>query len=104
MDNVLKSKKIDLVFVDDLDAYIEEHLGRPWRTQQEFMDGQDTLRTLEVFPDPDATAKVEEWLASPVPAWKLWSREEVLHTEILLSELCNRGLLPEGNLYVHIWW
>lgn len=104
MENTLKSKTVDLVFVSDLDSYIEKHLGRPWRTQQDRLDGQDTLRVLEVAPDSGATAKVEEWLASPVPEYSLWSRDEVLNTEDLLSELCNRGLLPEGSLYVHIWW
>lgn len=96
---------ISLIWNSDLDKYIEHHLGRPWKLQQENgCYGQETLRVLEVFPDPDATAKVEEWLASPVPAYGIWTREEEMDTETLLSELCNRGLLAEGDLYVHIWW
>lgn len=104
MEDTLKSMKIDLVYVGDLDSYIEKHLGRPWRTQQENLDAQNTIRHFEVYPDEESTAKVEEWLVSPVPPHQLWSRDEVIDTETLLSELCNRGLLPRGYLYVHIWW
>lgn len=96
---------ISLIWDHDLDAFIGHHLGRPWSLQQEGdMYGQNTLRTFEVFPDPEATAQVEQWLASPVPKYNLWTRDEEISTETLLSELCNRGLLPEGRLYVHIWW
>lgn len=100
---MLKSKTIDLVWMKDLDAYIEEHLGRPWSVQGgEY--GQDTIRTFEVEADPESTAKVQQWLASPEPPHQDWGRGEVLYTEDLLSELCNRGLLPEGDLHVHMWW
>lgn len=103
MDNKLMSKNIELVDMHDLDAFIEQHLGRPWRVQGG-EHSQDTLLTLEVVSDSESTAKVEEWLMSPEPQYHGWGRNETLYTEDLLSELCNRGLLPEGNLYVHIWW
>lgn len=100
----LKSKQVNLVWNDDLDKYIEQHLGRKWCLQQDLMADQDTLHVFEVGTDPDATAKVEEWLASPMPKYTLYGHGEVIDTDTILSELCNRGLLPEGDLHVHIWW
>lgn len=102
--DTLKRTQIPQVYVADLDAYIELLLLRPWSTQQDLMAGQDTLHTFDVFPDPDATAKVAEWLASPVPPYNTWGRDEIISTEELLSELCNRGLLDEGKIHVHVWW
>jgi hypothetical protein len=100
----LSSKTIDLVYGEDLDSYIQESLGRPWKVQQDLMANQNSLVVLEVIPDPEATAKVREWLASPAPRYDGWGRDEVIGTEALLSELCNRGLLSEGEMYVHVWW
>lgn len=101
----LKSTEVSLVYVADLDSFIEQHFGRPWKTQQDLMAGQDTLHVYEVFPDRGATAKVERWLASPTPERDEWGRDEIIGTEELLNELCNRGLLEEGQkLHVHVWW
>lgn len=99
----LKSKQVSLVWYQDLDKFIELYLGRPWNTQQDYMAGQDTLRIIEVGPDPAATEQVELWLASPEAQFGIHGRDEVISTDILLAELCNRGLLDEGELYVH-WW
>lgn len=107
----LPYKTINLVWDSDLDNFIEKHLGRKWSLQQNGdMYGQDTITSFEVFPDPDATTQVEEWLSSP-PAGcpgRLnqpgFAESVDIYTETILNELCNRGLLPEGDLDVHIWW
>jgi hypothetical protein len=106
----LPYKHVELVWSHDLDAYIEQHLGRPWSLQQNGMFGQETLVSYEVWPNPEVRTVVEAWLGS-APA-KFPGRlnqpgfaEDVeISTDELLQELCNRDLLPEGDLIVHVWW
>lgn len=106
----LAVRTVQLIDDQSLDQYIERMLGRPWRLQQNGMDGQDTLTYFEVFPDPEATARVAKWLTSP-PA-RISGRvgqgavgESVnISTADILNELCNRRLLPEGDMTVHVRW
>lgn len=108
----LNPKTVTTVWSHDLDQYIEKHFGRPWSLGQNDPEGagQDTLTAFEVYPDPESTMPVQAWLDSP-PA-KIPGRlnqegvaESVdIYTADILNELCNRGLLPEGDLTVHIWW
>lgn len=103
-------KEAQLVWMKDLDNYIEQCLGRPWSLGQNGVYGQEELASFEVWPNPEATAIVEEWLSSP--AAKCPGRleqpgygEDVdIITEDILQELCNRGLFPEGDVTVHVWW
>lgn len=106
----LQVKMVGIVKDRDLDAFIEQCLGRPWCLQQNGFFPNESLQYLEVGPNPEATAKVEEWLASP-PAQcpgrvnqPGFAEDVEIYTETILSELCNRGLLPEGDLTVHVWW
>jgi len=103
-------KEVQLIWCAQLDKYIEEQLGRPWSLQQNGMYGQEQLVCFEVWANPDATAKVEEWLASP-PAdcpGRLnqpgYAESVQIGTYDILNELCNRGLFPEGDINVHVWW
>lgn len=103
-------KTVNLVDMQTVDAFIETHLGRPWSLGQNGFFGQEELVQFEVWPDPDATAVVEEWLASP-PArcpGRLnqpgYAESVNICTDEILDELCNRGLLPEENLWVYVWW
>jgi hypothetical protein len=119
----LNAKTVELVWSHHLDAFIEQHLGRVWSTQQNDYYGQETLVSFEVYPDPDDTAVVQAWIDSPPamfpgrldqnePAGEHWGAapdatlgESVdIYTGQILNELCNRGLLPEGDLMVHVWW
>lgn len=106
----LKTRTIDLVWYQDLNEFIELHLGRPWNLAQNGEFGQDTIHSFEVYPDPLVTAKVQEWLDSPrcqCPGrlHQAGFAEDVdIYTTEILGELCNRGLLPEGELNVHVWW
>lgn len=104
------SKTVELIWDSDLDDYIEEQLGRPWSLQQNAMFGQAEIHPFEVFPDPEVTAKVEEWLASP-PAGAPgrlhqpgYAESVDIYTCEILNELCNRGLFPQGDITVHVWW
>lgn len=102
--------EVKLIWSSILDVYIEHNLGRPWSLGQNGEYGQEELATFEVYPNPEATAVVEAWLASE-PA-KCPGRlgqpdygESVnIVTEEILQELCNRDLFPEGDIMVHVWW
>lgn len=110
VDNPLPTHTWEIVTMQDLDAFIEQHLGRPWRLQQQSFLGQDTVHWVEAYKNPEATAKVAAWLASP-PA-KAPGRldqpgfgEDIeILTEDLLAELCNRDLLPEGDIRIYVSW
>lgn len=106
----LKAKQWEVVWDHDLNAFIEQHLGRPWSLQQNGEYGQETIHHFEVFPRPEVSTVVEAWLASP-PAGcpgRLnqpgYAESVEIGTDQILCELCNRGLLPEGDLTVHVWW
>lgn len=106
----LPSRTLEVVWDHDLNAYIETHLGRPWSIQQNGFLGQETFHTYEVWPNPGDTAVVEQWLASP-PAQCPGRLNQPGFGELvdivndnLFNELCNRGLLPEGDLFIHVWW
>lgn len=119
----LKPRTVDLVWSANLDAYIRQHLGRDWSLQQNSHFGQETLVPFEVYPDPEDTEAVQAWIDSPPamfpgrldqnePAGEHWGAapgatlgESVdIYTGQILNELCNRGLLPAGDLMVHVWW
>lgn len=107
----LTLRTIEYVTMQDLDAYIEKHLGRPWRLQQNGdMFSNGTMAYYEIYPDPEATAKVQAWLDSPLvqgvgrthqPGF---GESVEIYTNDILNELCNRGLFPEGDLTVEIEW
>lgn len=107
----LSYKTVQLIWSHDLNNYIEEKLSRPWSLGQNDSDcGQDSLLFFEVWPDPEATAIVQAWLDSP-PAQcpgRLnqpgFGESVDIYTEDILKELCNRELLYEGDLNVHVWW
>lgn len=117
----LHSETWEIVRDSVLDAFIESTFGRPWTLQQngEYLSN-DSITYFEVYPDPDATAKVEEWLASRPASFPgridqkgdcTWNDsgnslgEDVdIYTHDILSELCNRGLLPEGDMTVYVSW
>lgn len=103
-------KEVQLIWDSDLDDYIEAQLGRPWSLQQNGMYGQEQIVSYEVFPNPEVTAVVEEWLASP-PAGAPgrlnqpgFAESVDISTDEILQELCNRDLFPEGDITVHVWW
>ena len=78
----------------------------------------------EVAKDPEATAAVQAWLDSPRVEFvgrrhgsqegtATWNKKDPsrplveqvpIYTHQILNELCNRDLLPEGDLMVHVWW
>lgn len=94
-----------------LDELIKATFGREWSLQQNGEpDHNGSMTYFEVCLDPEVTATVEEWLASP-PAGcpgRLhqpgFAESVDIYTSELLAELCNRGILPEGDMKVFVSW
>lgn len=107
----LPYKTVNLVSDSDLDTYIEKHLGKPWSCQQNDFCSNDSLITFDVggwVYDEEEKAKVAAWINTPTPTDKYHGvgrfNDEGVSTDSLLSELLERGLLPEGELHVHVSW
>lgn len=106
----LKPETWEVVNDSSVDALIESVFGRKWSVQQnEYFSNGETVG-YDVYPDPAATALVDEWVASP----KVKGYGRVDHpgygesveigTTTILSELCNRGILPEGDMRIYVSW
>lgn len=99
--NVLNPQIWEVVSDISVDKLIEQEYGRPWSLQQHDEIANNSFVFYEVFPDPNAGVKVEAWLLTP-PAQ--FPGRESISTHDLLAELCNRGILPEGDMRVYVWW
>jgi hypothetical protein len=114
----LRSEEWEIVRRQAIDDLIEATFGRPWSMGQNDSFHNDSVTWFEVGPDPEATAKVQEWLASqpssipgrlnqPGNSYRtgMSIAETVeIYTDTLLSELCNKGILPEGDMQVYVSW
>lgn len=96
-----------------LAEFVTETYGRPWRMQQGEMLHQDTYRIIEVDPErPDgwhfheAVKQLEDWLALPTDTMADWEfmREHYLSVDIILWDLCRRGIAPAGEYLIRVWW
>lgn len=97
----------------DLAEFVTKTYGRPWRMQQGEMLHQDTYRIIEVDPerpdgwfDYEAENQLQEWLALPTDDMEDWEfvRERYLSVDIILWDLCRRGIAPAGEYLIRIWW
>lgn len=115
----LKSRIEEIVDHSNLDKFIEETFGREWSLGQNDQSPNDSISYFEVYKDPEATAKVQEWLDSPpasIPGrlnqpgecgWKpghTIAETVDIGTWTILCEMCNRGILPEGDMTVYVSW
>lgn len=111
----LKCKTIQLVDCSDLDSFIEKHLGKKWSSlhnEDECFNGSYTTFPVGEYwnepGQPTEAEKVQEWLTRPSPERYHrigdYNDEGKISTLMLLNELWRRGILPEGDLSVHMWW
>lgn len=100
----IKAKQVPLTWYADLGDFISQQLGRNFNVLDDGEYSQDGLATFWIEKDPDATEKVQKWLDSPQPANSWDHQPDRPDTNTVLSELANRGIVPEKKLYVHIWW
>lgn len=98
-----------------LSEFVTQTYGRPWRMQQGELLGQDTYRIIEVDAErpefwtaEEAEQKLREWLALPAPTnhWEEtdFERDKYISVDIILWDLCRRGIAPAGEYLIRIWW
>ena len=97
---MLKYKEIKYFEVDydDLDDFISEQYGREFEivADQELMN--DVSKTVTI-----KKSVLNQWEQKDLEEWKLTGRKNwMLYT--LLTDLCNRDLIPEGEYLINISW
>ena len=97
---MLKYKEIKYFEVDysDLNDFISEQYDREFEivADQELMN--DVSKTVTV-----KRAVLNPWELKDLEEWKLTGRKNwMLYT--LLTDLCNRNLIPEGKYLINISW
>lgn len=101
-----------VVWESDLSEFVSAIYGRPWRMQQGEMLGQNTYWNEEVTgtePWEEGERQLAEWLAlsHPGDGWEevmYFERYNYLGREVVLWDLCRRGLIPAGSYQVQVWW
>lgn len=105
----LPYKTLDIVDADDLDAYILSCTGKEWCTQQNDFYSNDSLISFDVggnIFDEESKTDVAAWLKKVPEEHHSAGRyeDEQMTTGLILDYLHSLGYLPEGELYVHVWW
>lgn len=96
---------------------VSDVFGRAWRGEPE---GQGTYITVDVSPQGPEFDDAEEagedlarWLAMSPPAdlvdqWRIdlwWERQsDPPSTDVMLWQLCQRGIIPAGRYIITTWW
>lgn len=102
--------------------FVSETYGRPWRMQQQGeMLGQDTYSIIEVdgvssdgWDVGEEQTQLDEWLALPYPDPALrdeewlqkmtFEREHGVSADVILWDLCRRGIIEPGKYLILVWW
>jgi hypothetical protein len=119
--------KVTVINEFDFSDYVSKLYNRPYRFQQQddCRYGQDSVHFFSV-PEPEGeydsieefrdrwmegTPTVEEWANTPIGEYEFgwqrdiyWEREFYPPFETVVNDLYKRGLLPEGQYALHIWW
>lgn len=116
--SIFKSKTYIDVEEIELSKFVSEYYGRPWRLQQQGdCLAQNSYQLITVshegteWDEPeDCEQMLNSWLALPIPAPDDWSavmdfeRETFLQVDVVLWDLCRRGIAPEGEYLIRVWW
>lgn len=84
--------------------FVSEHYGHEWRMSQ-WEAGQDSYRTEDVSSDPDGSefddaAVIERRLA----LWLSGPDTEDPPADMILWDLCRKGVIPPGTYLITKWW
>lgn len=114
--NLFETKTYIEVWESDLSEFVSEFYGRPWRMQQGEMLSQNTYKIIDVSPDgtewdePEDSEKIlQSWLALPYTdsGWEedmRFERDNYLDVDVVLWDLCRKGIAPEGKYLITVWW
>lgn len=110
--SIFKSKTYIDVWDGDLSRFVSEFYSRPWNMQQGMELSNESYVTVDVShegPDyhtlEEAEQKLQAWLGTPVGADEVdFMRDKCIPIEIVLWDLCRRGIAPEGEYLIRVWW
>jgi hypothetical protein len=99
---------IDSVKLEDL---IHETYGKSFSIAGEFEASNGSVHHVEVPEEVDESGRryaiehhgfitFEEWLASDDNSWR--APQPLLQD--VVNDLHQRGLIPEGRYWLHVWW
>ena len=97
---MLKYKEIKYFEVDydDLDDFISEQYGREFEIVADQGLMNDVSKTVTVKKE-----QLNQWEQRDLEEWKLTGRKNWMFST-LLTDLCNRDLIPEGEYLINISW
>lgn len=109
---MLKTQTVQLIWEKDFSELVAKTYGRPYRYQQQNLDGQETIFKFSVLKEYDdssvsvASDEITTWLNDP-REFKYdfeYERESYPDFYLLLIDLKQRGLIEPGDYALHIWW
>lgn len=120
----MRIEKVNLISENDFSKLAVDTYGRPYQLQQQGdCLGQDTIIRLTVPEEPMGWTgpTLEEWRERPLNLqpeeytrgdWEehtylrdmWWEREFYPDVQVVANDFHARGLLPEGDYVIHIWW
>ena len=114
---IFKTKTYIEVWESDLSKFVSEFYGLPWRLQQQGdAMGQNTYLKIDVSSEgtdwespEECEQKLQEWRALPKPeGWEEvmnFERDhQALSVDVVLWDLCRKGIIPEGEYLITVWW
>lgn len=98
---ILEKKEIYHIDYNDLQEFIREHYNRPdFNIICDMEWNNDASYVLQVCKDELEKCDKEE-----IESWKLDSYDSYHYiVPTLLNDLCNKGLVEEGEIYVSVCW
>ena len=116
--SIFKQKTYIDVEEIELSKFVSEYYGRPWKMQQQGdCLAQNTYDIVDVDPEgtewasaEEAEQEINDWLAKPVPDpndWKAvmdFERETFVAADVVLWDLCRRGIAPVGEYLIRVSW
>lgn len=108
------------IWEEDLSNFISTYYGKPWSLKQGEMLPGDTYRFVTVEKDTDtesgvdnwpskeeATAEIDRWLALDHTVFDYdfqFKRDEYIDINLLMWDLCQNDIIPEGEYLILVWW
>lgn len=114
----IDSKQVTLVYYGDLEDYIYSIYNKKTDMARYWEANQETIRDLEIDSDPrcleywdqsisneqyetNAQEVLDEWLNYEKKS--RWD-EPTIDPQVVMWDLCRKGLFPKGEIKVHVWW
>lgn len=95
----MKIKTYTQMDYDELDKMVQEHIGVKYESVAENEWNNDSSYTFSVKREP-----LDKWDKKTLEVFRAGNREGNLWAHIVLQELVNLNILPEGDFLVEVSW